>query len=107
VVIPIHDINLLSRRPVMTWLLIAVNVLVFVLFTPVSSAVMGLHHGTTGNVCEQRRFFEEWGAIPKELLTNKQLPLADTGKIGLNPDGTTAAWSARRRRSTRTRCCRG
>jgi membrane associated rhomboid family serine protease len=89
VVIPIHDINPLRRRPVMTWLLIAVNVLVFVLFTPVSTAVMGLHRGTSPNVCEQRRFFEEWGAIPKELMTDKQLPVADTGRIGLNPDGTT------------------
>jgi membrane associated rhomboid family serine protease len=90
VVIPIHDINPLSRRPVVTWLLIAINVVVFVLFTPVSTAVMGLRHATTANVCEQRRFFEQWGAIPKEMLTDRQLPTADTGQAGLAPDGTTA-----------------
>jgi membrane associated rhomboid family serine protease len=89
VVIPIHDINPLRRRPVVTWLLIAVNVVVFVLFTPVSTAIMGLRHTTTANVCEQRRFFERWGAIPKELMSDKQSPAAETGRLGLNPDGTT------------------
>jgi membrane associated rhomboid family serine protease len=89
VVIPIHDINPLRRRPVVTWLLIAVNVAVFVLFTPVATAVMGLHHGTTPNVCEQQRFFQEWGAVPKELLTDKQLPSAYSGQVGLSADGTT------------------
>ncbi|OHV36973.1 MULTISPECIES: rhomboid family intramembrane serine protease [Pseudofrankia] len=89
-VIPIHDINPLSRRPVITWLLIAVNVLVFVLLTPVATAVMGLHRdGQAASVCEQRRFFEEWGAIPKELLGGRQLPAADTGDLQLRPDGTT------------------
>jgi membrane associated rhomboid family serine protease len=87
VVIPIHDINPLSRRPVVTWLLIAVNVLVFVLFTPVNSAIMGLRHGPSANVCEQRKFFEEYGAIPRELLTDRQLPQGDTGVEALSPDG--------------------
>jgi membrane associated rhomboid family serine protease len=41
-------------------------------------------------VCEQRRFFEQWGAIPREMLTDRQLPTADTGQAGLAPDGTTA-----------------
>lgn len=89
-VIPIHDINPLRRRPVVTWLLIAVNVLVFVLLTPVSTAIMGMHRdGRAASVCEQRRFFEQWGAIPKELLSGDQLKGADTGHLELRPDGTT------------------
>ncbi|MDT3441574.1 MULTISPECIES: rhomboid family intramembrane serine protease [unclassified Pseudofrankia] len=89
-VIPIHDINPLSRRPVVTWLLIAVNILVFVLLTPVATAVMGMHRdGQAASVCEQRRFFEQWGAIPKELLSGDQLPAADTGRLQLRPDSTT------------------
>ncbi|MBX6390454.1 MAG: rhomboid family intramembrane serine protease [Frankia sp.] len=88
-VIPIHDINPLRRRPVVTWLLIAVNVVVFVLFTPVVTSVLGIGRETAGDACEQARFFQQWGAIPREMLTNEQLPAAYTGQAGLNVDGTT------------------
>ncbi|MBL7501680.1 rhomboid family intramembrane serine protease [Frankia sp. CNm7] len=89
-VIPLHDINPLRRRPVVTWALIAANVLVFALFTPVATSILGRGQDSqAASVCEQRRFFEQWGAVPKELLTGRQLPAGDTGELTLGQDGTT------------------
>ncbi|MCM3924189.1 rhomboid family intramembrane serine protease [Frankia sp. AiPs1] len=87
-VIPIHDINPLSRRPIITWLLIAANVVIFVFFEPVVSSVAGIGTSTPQNVCEQQRFFQQWGAIPRELLHNAQLSAAYSGHIGVDAAGS-------------------
>ncbi len=87
VVLPIHDINPLQRRPVVTWLLVAANVVVFVFFEPVVRTFVGEAAGGVRDTCEQLRFFAQWGAIPKELLENAQLPLAPTGDVVLQRGG--------------------
>jgi membrane associated rhomboid family serine protease len=87
VVIPIHDINPLSRRPVMTWLLIAANVVIFIFFEPVVSSVAGIGTSAAANVCEQQRFFQEWGAIPRELVHNAVLTVVNSGHIGVDAQG--------------------
>jgi membrane associated rhomboid family serine protease len=87
VVIPIHDINPLRRRPVVTWLLIAANVVIFVFFEPVVSSVAGTETSAAQNICEQQRFFQEWGAIPWELVHNAQLTAANSGRIGVDAAG--------------------
>jgi len=70
VVIPIHDVNPVRRTPIVTYVLIAINVVVFVA-SPVAFAWVD---GTTvKEACEQDAFFREWGAIPRELLTNEPL----------------------------------
>jgi membrane associated rhomboid family serine protease len=71
VVIPIHDRNPVHRTPVVTYLLIAVNFVVFLL-QPIAFSSVG------GNVreiqaCRQEAFFRKYGAIPKELLSNDAL----------------------------------
>ncbi|WP_239334871.1 rhomboid family intramembrane serine protease [Frankia sp. CiP3] len=87
-VLPIHDINPLRRKPVITWLLIAVNVAVFVLFEPVVTSVAGVSTSASRNVCEQQRFFDQWGAIPVEMLTNRPLDQVPSGRSpGLNARG--------------------
>ncbi len=69
-VIPIHDVNPVRRTSVVTYVLIAINVAVF-LASPGAFAWVG---GTTvQEYCEQDAFFREWGAIPRELLTNEPL----------------------------------
>jgi membrane associated rhomboid family serine protease len=88
VVLPIHDINPLRRRPVVTWLLIAANVAVFVFFEPVVTAIAGVTTGSAAGECQQQLFFWHWGAIPKELLDNAQLPFAPTGQVALTERGT-------------------
>jgi membrane associated rhomboid family serine protease len=84
VVIPVHDENPLRRTPWVTYLLIAVNVVVLVI-TPLSqSSAMGV----SGNaqVCSQAAFLDHYGAIPRELVHDRPLPLVATGQPGSVPD---------------------
>lgn len=80
-VIPVHDRNPLRRRPVVTYALIAVNVVVFAL-SPIAAATFG--GGGVANACAQDSYVQEYGAIPKELTSNDQLPprrvVVDTGR---------------------------
>jgi membrane associated rhomboid family serine protease len=74
VVIPIHDENPLRRMPVVTWGLIAANVLVF-LTEPSAVTHVGLHATqTAADVCQQVSYFDRHGAIPYELIHNHPLP---------------------------------
>ena len=83
-VIPVHDENPLRRTPWVTWLLIAVNVVVLVI-TPLSqSSAMGV--SGTAQVCHQEAFLDHWAAIPRELVNDRPLPLVATGQPGSVPD---------------------
>lgn len=70
--IPIHDENPTSRVAVITYLLIAVNVVVF-LTEPVSRSWNG-QPATPAEACQQIAYFREYAAIPWELTSNQQLP---------------------------------
>lgn len=72
-VLPLHDDNPVRRTPVVTYLLIALNIGVF-LISPVSRESPVGGRQTVASVCEQRTFFDRYAAIPKELFTNEQLP---------------------------------
>jgi membrane associated rhomboid family serine protease len=84
VVLPVHDVNPTRRTPVVTYLLIAVNVVAF-LFSPVSRHVVGESPLVTQ--CKQIQFFDKYAAEPKELLSNHQQPTGATGKVGRDADG--------------------
>ena len=71
-VIPIHDDNPVRRVPVVTYLLIALNFVVF--FTEPVVSQIGVGSQTVAQVCEQRTYFDKWAVIPKELMHNKTLP---------------------------------
>ena len=71
-VIPIHDENPVRRVPVVTYLLIALNVAVF-LIEPISRPAIGSGDVKTAQACKQEAFFRHYAAIPKELVTNSQL----------------------------------
>jgi len=86
VVLPVHDLNPLARRPYVTWALIAVNVFVFVFLEPVTKTITGTSGASITAVCQQERFFDTYAAIPRELLDNRQLPSAPTGEAAT--DGT-------------------
>jgi membrane associated rhomboid family serine protease len=73
VVIPLRDDNPVRRVPVVTYLLIALNVAVF-LTEPIAFGRVGGDVPQVTQVCRQERFFERWGAIPHELLRNQQQP---------------------------------
>jgi len=70
--IPIHDDNPTRRPGVVTWLLIAANVVVFLL-EPVAPLSLSGNEGTPAGLCHQLAFFREYAAIPKELTTNQPL----------------------------------
>jgi membrane associated rhomboid family serine protease len=72
VVIPIHDDNPVRRTPVVTYLLIALNFLVF-LSEPVVSHI-GVGSQSAQAVCTQQAYFDKWAAIPKELTRDQPLP---------------------------------
>src|SRR5882724_12441558 len=88
VVIPVHDENPLRRTPWVTWLLIAVNVVVLVI-TPLSRSSPTRVSGTA-QVCKQQAFLDHYAAIPRELVTDQPLtrvvrgpgPVPDTCRVG-------------------------
>jgi membrane associated rhomboid family serine protease len=71
--IPVHDDNPTRRVPIVTWLLIAINLVVF-LREPIAGDLPFLSGGATqAQACDQLAFFRQWAAIPAELTTNDPL----------------------------------
>jgi membrane associated rhomboid family serine protease len=77
VVLPLHDDNPVRRTPVITYLLILINVVVF-LGEPAARDPLQRQQSVAA-VCAQSAYFDRYAAIPKELLTNRQLPAHRTG----------------------------
>src|SRR3954452_4625291 len=71
-VLPVHDVNPTRRTPVITYLLIAVNVVAFLL-SPVSHHVIG--ESAQATQCKQIVFFDKYAAEPEEALSTKPTPL--------------------------------
>lgn len=82
VVIPVRDILPARRTPWVTYLLIAVNVGVFLL-TP-AARTTGLQEVTPAQLCQQEAFYDRYGGVPRELVHNRQEPLAPTGQVGVS-----------------------
>ena len=71
-VIPIHDENPVRRTPYVTYLLIALNFIVF--FTEPVVSQIGVGNQTVQQACSQQAYFDKYAAIPKELVDNEPLP---------------------------------
>jgi membrane associated rhomboid family serine protease len=84
VVIPVHDINPVRRTPWVTYLLVAVNVVVLLL-TPGSRTTFTGTAGTA-QLCGQQAFYDRYAAIPRELVTDHQLARVATGQPGPSPN---------------------
>jgi membrane associated rhomboid family serine protease len=78
VVIPVHDVNPLRRVPWMTYALVLVNVVVFLLTPGNSASVSGAT--TLRQECRQQAFYDHYAAIPTELTHNKALPRVASGR---------------------------
>jgi membrane associated rhomboid family serine protease len=74
VVIPIHDENPTHRTPLLTWLLIGANVAVF-LISPVSHLPWSAEPNAQ-QLCVERVYYQQWGAVPRELTENRTFPIA-------------------------------
>jgi membrane associated rhomboid family serine protease len=79
VVLPVHDINPVRRVPVVTYALIAVNVVAFLL-SPLSHHVLG--SDAQAEQCRTVAFFDRYAAEPREVVHNKQDPAGATGQVG-------------------------
>ena len=71
-VLPIHDDNPTRRTPWLTYVLIAINIFVFLLEPINRLTVTG--DPSLAAACRQEAFFRQWGAIPREVSSNKALP---------------------------------
>jgi membrane associated rhomboid family serine protease len=78
VVIPIHDENPLRRTPWVTYLLVAANVVIFLL-TPAARET-GVQNPTGAQLCHDQAFYDQYAAIPQELVTNQPLASVPTGQ---------------------------
>jgi membrane associated rhomboid family serine protease len=85
VVVPVHDVNPIRRTPWVTYLIIAANIIVFLLTPLVSST--GVGSTSLASLCRQEAFYERYAAIPRELTNNKPLPEAPTGEVGVGQRG--------------------
>jgi len=86
VVLPVHDVNPVRRTPVVTYLLIAVNVVVFLL-SPIASTVTG--SGSAASQCSQLAFLDHWAAKPVEVIGNDPETQVVTGAVGTDGQGRT------------------
>ena len=70
--LPLYDNQPTRRAPLVTYLLVAANVVVF-LITPMAALVQSYGQGAE-RLCSQSAFLREYGAIPRELIDNRQEP---------------------------------
>jgi membrane associated rhomboid family serine protease len=82
VVIPVHDRNPTRRTPWVTYLLIALNILFFVLSPAVQTS--GVGGASTAELCRQEAYYDKYAAIPKELTSNDQLDQVPNGEVGVD-----------------------
>jgi membrane associated rhomboid family serine protease len=78
-VIPFYDVNPVRRTPWVMRGLIATNVAVF-LVTP-AVAALGVGAVAVAELCQLEAFFYRYGAIPRELVENRQLEQVPTGEV--------------------------
>jgi membrane associated rhomboid family serine protease len=84
-VIPVHDVNPVRSTPWVTYLLIAANIVVFLL-TPASvTTVTGA--ASLAQTCQQEAFYDRYAAIPTELVHNQPLALVPDGQIAIGDRG--------------------
>ncbi|WP_433325608.1 rhomboid family intramembrane serine protease [Spirillospora sp. CA-294931] len=83
--LPLYDSQPARRVPWVTYLLVAANVVIF-LITPMANFASWYGEGRE-RVCNTVEFTHEYGAIPKELTTGEQQPLPDEVIYRCGPDG--------------------
>jgi rhomboid family protein len=86
VVIPVHDVLPVRRTPWLTYLLIAANVVVFLL-TP-AATTSGVQTVTLSQLCQQEAFYDRYAAIPQEMVHNQPMARVPTGVAVRGSEGT-------------------
>jgi rhomboid family protein len=91
-VIPVHDENPLRRTPWVTYLLIGINVVVFLLSPAVKTT--GIQSPSAAQLCQQEAFYDRYAAIPRELTHNQPLSTVPSGAVVDVPSGPACAAQA-------------
>ncbi len=78
VVIPIHDTNPVRRTPVVTYLLLLINIGAF-LASPIAFPVLG--PGSAAEACQDLAFFQQYAAVPSEVTSGEPLREVATGRV--------------------------
>lgn len=82
--LPLYDNQPTRRAPLVTYLLIAANVVVFLL-SPIAS--IGHHDEPAGQrKCAQVTFLLKYGAVPREMITNRQDPTPTDVSVLCHPE---------------------
>jgi membrane associated rhomboid family serine protease len=84
-VIPVHDVNPVGRTPWVTYLLIAANIVVFLLTPASATEVTGA--ASLAQTCQQEAFYDRYAAIPSELVHNQPLALVPDGEVVIGDRG--------------------
>jgi len=90
VVLPVHDLNPVRRTPLVTYALIAINVVVFLL-SPVAATITG-SDGPAAQ-CAQLAYLDHYAAKPSELTTNQPDDVVATGRAGQDAQGQTGCFA--------------
>ena len=84
-VLPVHDVNPTRRTPWVTRLLIAVNLIVFVI-SPMAVAPL-LGSGNLASLCDQAAYLDEFAVKPVEVIGNDASDEVATGRVAQTPAG--------------------
>ncbi len=80
-VLPVHDLNPHRRTPVVTYALIAINVVAFLL-SPIASVVVGAGGSSPASQCRQVAFLDHYAAVPDQVIGNDPPQAVATGQVG-------------------------
>ncbi|HEU5158223.1 MAG TPA: rhomboid family intramembrane serine protease [Streptosporangiaceae bacterium] len=89
-VIPVHDVNPLRRTPLVTIALVVANIVVFLIALAPQSA-----DTAAGQLCRQAAFYDEYAAIPRELIDNEPLRRVPSGEVRAVGDSEVACATER------------
>ncbi|MFE6332371.1 rhomboid family intramembrane serine protease [Streptomyces sp. NPDC057806] len=83
-VIPVHDVNPARGTPLVTYGLIAANILVFLAMP----GTIGLPwESRLAQTCELHAFLDHYAAVPRELIHDQLPRLVPTGDVSAGPRG--------------------
>ncbi|MFF3330849.1 rhomboid family intramembrane serine protease [Streptomyces sp. NPDC002888] len=84
-VIPVHDVNPVRRTPLVTYALIAANVLVFLTMPGLAGSAAG--DSSLAQLCHLQAFLDHYAAVPQELIHHQLPRVVPTGEVGVGSQG--------------------
>ncbi len=83
-VLPVHDVNPVHRTPIVTYVLLIVNIVVFVLSPLALSPLLG--DASPSRQCAIVAYLDHWAAVPEQVIGGDAPESAATGQVGKEGD---------------------